>query len=142
MDLSIKLENTVLYIRASLLIRGRKGYLFEKSSKGYLRTIGGKVKLNESSLEAVTREVEEELGFIPKDLTLKAILENFYSNNGEDVHEICFVYETKESFQLTIPENIVEVSKEEINNYDLRPKPIADLIRSSDTSFKSIIVKS
>ncbi|HAS80475.1 MAG: MutT/Nudix [Candidatus Nomurabacteria bacterium GW2011_GWE1_32_28] len=141
MDLSIKLENTTLYIRVAALIKGLNGYLFEKSSKGYIFTVGGKVKLNESSLEAVIREVEEELGFTPKDLKLRATLENFYSNNGENVHEICFVYEVGDSYQLAIPENFIEVSVEDINNHDVRPKPIIELIQNTDTSFKSIIVK-
>lgn len=141
MDLSIKLENTTLYIRVAALIKSEKGYLFEKNSKGYIFTVGGKVKLNESSLEAIVREVEEELGFTPDKVNLRATLENFYSNNGENVHEICFVYEILGSHQLTIPENFIEVSKEEIGNYDIRPKPIADLIKNNNTSFHSIIVK-
>jgi 8-oxo-dGTP pyrophosphatase MutT (NUDIX family) len=141
MDLSIKIENTTLYIRVAVLIKGTKGYLFEKSSKGYIFTVGGKVKLNESSLEAVVREVEEELGFTPTDLNLKATLENFYSNNGENVHEICFVYEVGDVYQLTIPENFIEVSPEDINSHDVRPKPIIDLVTSNNPLFKSIIVK-
>ena len=141
MDLSIKLENTILYIRVAVLIKGTKGYLFEKSSKGYIFTVGGKVKLNESSLEAVIREVEEELGFTPKDLNLRATLENFYSNNGEDVHEICFVYEVGDVYKLDIPKNFIEVAPEDINNHDVRPKPIIDLINNNNTSFKSIIIK-
>ncbi len=141
MDLSIKLENTTLYIRVAVLIKGTKGYLFEKSSKGYIFTVGGKVKLNESSLEAVIREVEEELGFTPKDLNLRATLENFYSNNGEDVHEICFVYEVGDVYKLDIPKNFIEVAPEDINNHDVRPKPIIDLINNNNTSFKSIIIK-
>jgi len=141
MDLSIKLEDTTLYIRVAALIKGAKGYLFERSSKGYIFTVGGKVKLNESSLEAVIREVEEELGFIPKDLNLRATLENFYSNNKENVHEICFVYEINDLYQLAIPENFIEVSSEDIDNHDVRPRPIIELIKNNNTSFKSIIVK-
>jgi 8-oxo-dGTP pyrophosphatase MutT (NUDIX family) len=141
MDLSIKLENTYLYIRVAVLIRSKKGYLFEKSSKGYMFTVGGKMKLNESSLEAVTREVEEELGFIPKDLKLRATLENFYVNSGEGVHEICFIYEVGDLYDLDVPENFTEITAEDITNYDIRPKQIIDLIKDKDTAFQSIIVK-
>ncbi len=141
MDLSIKLENTILYIRVAALIKGKNGYLFEKNSKGYIFTVGGKVKLNESSFEAIVREVEEELGFTPNQVNLRATLENFYSNNEESVHEICFVYEILGSHKFTIAENFIEVSKEDIDNYDIRPKPIADLIKNNNISFQSIIVK-
>ena len=141
MDLSIKLEDTTLYIRVAVLIKGPNGYLFEKSSRGYIFAIGGKLKLNESSLEAVVREVEEELSFTPKDLNLRATLENFYLNAGERVHEICFVYEVKDIYPLAIPKSFIEVSPEDLGKYDVRPNPLIELIKNKNSVFNSLIIK-
>jgi 8-oxo-dGTP pyrophosphatase MutT (NUDIX family) len=141
MDLSIKLENTTLYIRVAALIKTEKGYLFEKSSKGYIYTVGGKLKLNESSLDAVKREVKEELGIKVENITLRSVLENFYTNNGESVHEICFIYEVDEVMNFEVPPNFIEVLPENADNYDIRPKPISDLIKSKNKTFQNIIVK-
>jgi 8-oxo-dGTP pyrophosphatase MutT (NUDIX family) len=65
MDLSIPIQDTTLYIRVAGIIKTNSGYLFEwdKSRQSYIYTVGGKIKLNETSEEALKREVFEEIGF-------------------------------------------------------------------------------
>ena len=141
MDLSIKLENTTLYIRVATLIKSTNGYLFEQSKNGYIYTVGGKIQLNESSLAAAKREIKEELNFEANDLKLKGVMENFYSNDEGSVHEVCFIYEVEEMFTGELPPGFVEVASTDIHNHDFRPKPIIDFIANNSVDIKHIIVK-
>jgi 8-oxo-dGTP pyrophosphatase MutT (NUDIX family) len=141
MDLSIAVENTTLYLRVAAIIKTKEGYLFEKSRRGYVYTAGGKIKINESSLEAVKREIVEELGVSIENFTLRSVLENFYTNNEETIHEICFIYETEELFIGLVSEEFIVVSLDQIDNFDIRPKLISDLIKSADKTFRHVTVK-
>jgi 8-oxo-dGTP pyrophosphatase MutT (NUDIX family) len=141
MDLSIMVEDITLYIRVAAIVKTERGYLFEKSRHGYVYTAGGKVKINESSLEAVKREIVEELGVSIENFTLRSVLENFYTNNEEAIHEICFIYETEELFIGAVPEEFIVVSLDQIDNFDIRPKLISNLIRSADKTFRHVTVK-
>ena len=74
MDLQIKLQDTTLKIRVAGLVKTSKGYLFEKNQeKGYVFTIGGKIMLNESSEDAIKREIEEEIGMNVKEIKLRSL---------------------------------------------------------------------
>ncbi len=59
---------------------------------GYHRLVGGGVEFGETSLEAVVREVREELGATLIDPALLGVLENHFELDGEPGHEVVFVY--------------------------------------------------
>jgi 8-oxo-dGTP pyrophosphatase MutT (NUDIX family) len=140
MDLTIKIENAILNIRVAVLIKGSKGYLFEKSKLGHVFCVGGRIKANESSLEAASREVEEELGFKTDKLKLRGMIENFYKNNdGDDVHEICFVYEAEDAFLDVVPPEFVEVSVDDVDSFDVRPKVMIEFIVDEGGDFKHVV---
>jgi 8-oxo-dGTP pyrophosphatase MutT (NUDIX family) len=135
MDLSIPIEDTTLYIRVAVLVKTRKGFLLEQSVDGYLFTVGGKIKLNETSKEAAKREVKEEIGMQIEDVTLRSVIENLYTNKGRKVHEICFVYSVDEFFEGEIPKGFVEVPVSEIDSLDIKPGSIGDLLKNTDNTF-------
>lgn len=139
MDLSINVGDTKLKIRVAGLLSTPKGFLFEKSAKGYIYTIGGKVMINETSQEAVVREIKEEIGMEVENLKLCSLVENLYSTDTEKVHEICFVYKIDEIFTGTIPDGFIEVPINEVKNYDIRPKIVAKLLEND--SFQHEIIK-
>lgn len=143
MDLSIPIQDTTLYIRVAGIIKTNSGYLFEwdRVTQSYIYTVGGKIKLNETSEEALKREVFEEIGFEFNDFRLCAVMENFFTKIDIKVHEICFIYEINDVFQGVLPEGFIEVAPENIHEYDVRPTPIYDLIKSSRESFRHIIQK-
>ena len=60
----------------------------------YLSLIGGRVKLGETTANALLREVQEELGILinQKNLDLVYVCENFFKINGKDIHELLFIY--------------------------------------------------
>lgn len=55
--------------------------------------IGGRVEFGETSRQAIVREVQEELSAEITDLRLLGVLENLFTFDGEDGHEIVFVYD-------------------------------------------------
>lgn len=142
MDLQIKLQDTTLKIRVAGLVKTSKGYLFEKNEeKGYIFTIGGKIMLNESSEEAVKREIKEEIGMDVKEVRLRSVIENFYGVEPDKVQEICFVYEVEEEFTGTVPPEFLEISSEEIDKNDIRPSSIIEILKSDKDRFKHFTIK-
>ena len=57
--------------------------------------IGGRVEFGETSREAIAREVEEELSAEITDLRLLGVLENIFTFDGNDGHEIVFIYDAR-----------------------------------------------
>lgn len=130
MDLSINLNDTTLYIRVAILIKSQNGYIFEKSDAGYVFTVGGKIRLNESSFDAAKRELKEELDFDIENLKFKSVIENIYTKlTGEKVHEICFLYETGDLFLKPIPTSFVEITESNIESFDIKPIIMKDFIK-------------
>lgn len=63
-----------------------------ENPEGYHRLVGGGVEFSETSLEAVVREVREELGATLTDPCLLGVLENHFELDGDPAHEMVFVY--------------------------------------------------
>jgi ADP-ribose pyrophosphatase YjhB (NUDIX family) len=77
--------------------RGREILVFEgrdpSDGRRYYRPLGGGVEWRELSRAAVVREIREELGAELDEPRLLGVLENVFRYDGEDRHEIVFVYE-------------------------------------------------
>lgn len=59
---------------------------------GYHRLIGGSVEVGETHIDAVRREVREELSATIRDLSYLGVVENIFHLDGDVGHEIVFVY--------------------------------------------------
>ena len=141
MDLSVLIQDVIVNVRVAGLIKTSRGFLFVKSKKGYVFVLGGRVKLGETSQEAIIREVAEEIGMRVEKPILCAVIENFFVTATEKVQEICFVYKINTIFGGNPPSEFVEISLEDIDKYDLRPKQLADVFKDKNNSFKHIIVR-
>ena len=64
----------------------------EENPRGYHRLIGGSVELGETHIDAVRREVREELSATIRDLSYLGVVENIFHLDGDVGHEIVFVY--------------------------------------------------
>jgi ADP-ribose pyrophosphatase YjhB (NUDIX family) len=67
------------------------------SVKGQLfhRPVGGGIHFGETSREAMLREIREELGLEVEQLRLLGVLENLFTCEGEQGHEVVFVYDAQ-----------------------------------------------
>lgn len=135
------IQDTRLNIRVVGLVKTAKGYLFEKSDKGYVFTLGGRVKVGETTREAMVREIKEEIGMESEGLTLRSVIENFYTSDDKKVHEICFVYEIDEIFSGVVPPEFVEIQISDAGNYDIKPISIVEILKSEKGVFKHDIIK-
>jgi ADP-ribose pyrophosphatase YjhB (NUDIX family) len=61
----------------------------------FARPLGGAVEFGETSMQAIVREIREELGHKATALRLLGVLENIFEYQGRPGHEIVFVYDGK-----------------------------------------------
>ncbi|QQG52788.1 MAG: NUDIX hydrolase [Candidatus Falkowbacteria bacterium] len=61
----------------------------------FYRLLGGGIEFGETSLEAVVREIREELNVELENIKLLDIVENIFTYNGKPGHEFSFIYEAE-----------------------------------------------
>ena len=137
--------------RVALLAVNDNKILLQKSEKdSYYSLIGGRVQLFEDSEQAIKREVEEETGILlnSSEIKLVNIVENFFTFNKTDFHEMLFIYKT-DSKELAAKDNFATLDKmgvinkwfdiDKLQNMDVRP----EFIKKSYANDKltSLIIK-
>jgi 8-oxo-dGTP pyrophosphatase MutT (NUDIX family) len=141
-DLTIFVNDIKLNIRAAVIIETDDGYIFEKDPKrNYYFMVGGRIKINETSLEAARREIYEELGIDLENITLKAVAESFFEEDNIKYQEICFYYGCKINGVIQLPEAYYALNIDEIRKNDIRPVFIDDIISSKDNRIMHIILR-
>ncbi|MBL4937752.1 NUDIX domain-containing protein [Clostridium sp. YIM B02515] len=99
-DLTFKTsKGTFNYRVGAIIIRDKKILMIKNDSAPYYYSVGGRVKLNETSEEAVVRETFEETGIKFEIDRLAFIHEHFFREEitREHYHEIAFFYLMKEN---------------------------------------------
>ena len=146
MDIGINFENNRFICRVSAIILNKnndKILIHRKMNSNYYMLPGGKIKINESSSEAMLRELDEELNITDVQIELKSVNEGFVSNGETNWHEIGFYY------LLTIDEDKFNLNKEDefagpeaeyllykwidissLDDVSINPKNIKELITS------------
>ena len=95
-DVSIMIGGTKFNFRVGAIIECENKVLLQKSeSIDFYRLPGGRVKIGESTLEAIQRELEEEIGLKETNYELNHVSENFFNWEGKEVHELYFMYKIK-----------------------------------------------
>ncbi len=106
----------------------------------YLRPIGGGIEFGETSVQAIEREVLEEINQQITQPKLLAVLENLFTFDGQQGHEIVFVYDAEfvdfglyteieihgcETSGLSYIAQWLSREQIELNQYPVYPKGIA-----------------
>ena len=65
----------------------------DEGSSDYERPLGGHVEVGERAVDAVRRELREEIGQELEHVRLLDVMENFFTLDGSHGHEIIFVFE-------------------------------------------------
>jgi ADP-ribose pyrophosphatase YjhB (NUDIX family) len=68
-----------------------KGYDKNKDET-YYRLVGGSVNFGEKSEDGIRREIREELQCDVENITFSKVIENIFTYEGKDGHEIVFLY--------------------------------------------------
>ena len=105
-DFRTKVGNTVFGVRATALIVQNNQLLVTKEGD-YFYTIGGAIQVNESTEDAVVREVKEELGVKAQAGQLAFVVENRFEQDGVSYHniEFHFLVDLLEDAPLTMQED-------------------------------------
>ena len=153
MDLSLMVGNVKFNYRAGLLIAKDNKVLVECNPDYDFVTIpGGRVKTKESSIDALIRELEEEMHITisKEEVRFKSVIENFFELDNKDYHELFFLYKLNvEDKDDRFMEDMINydseksyykwVDKDKLDEVNLLPKPIRNI--STNDEFESIIVK-
>ena len=124
--------------------------LLQKAEKDeYYSLIGGRVKLGESTKDAIVREAKEEIGitFKNEELTLIKIVENFFTYNGMDFHKLLYIYKVDneqigkmDNFKTLDKDNVVNkwIQINNFKNLDVRPSIIKECYNEESLSSEII----
>ena len=143
-DISVMINNKKLNIRVGIIFRYEDKVLVEVPKYNFYNSVvpGGRIKIGEYSIDAIKREIKEEMGFELLDSKLGFVktLEEMFTFNNTDYHEIFFVYKYNVDYDdynllLKIKDNQDNansyykfITKEEFNEYNLLPLEIRDII--------------
>ncbi len=145
-DLSIMIDDIKLNIRVGVILKYGEKVLIEISKIGGNSVIpGGRIKIGEASIDALVREMNEEMRFllVREKLRFKDIYENFFILDNVKVHELFFVYEynvnnleykviSKIKNNMDNESSYFEFVKiSDLNKINLLPKKIIDLIKNT-----------
>ena len=98
-------EGSFTYRAAALIIQGGRLLVAKNVEHPLYYTVGGVVEINETSEEAVVREVYEETGCRLAVDRLAYVQERFFRAGGQALHEVVFFYLMKENPAMEIAEN-------------------------------------
>lgn len=144
MDINIINEKNRFLYRVSVVIFNKelnKILLFNIENREWYMLTGGKVQFGETSETAIKREVQEELGYELKDLSLLAVSEEFGDAKGYHNHQLNLIYKgiyDGEILQDTF--NGLDgdwttykwINIKDIDKYEIFPKEIKKAIKNND----------
>ena len=127
---------------AGIFVNDSKILLQKCEKDNYYSLIGGRVKYGETTIEALIREIQEEIGIKvnKKEIKLINVSKNFFKYNGKEFHELLLIYkinnkqidqisEIKTLDKTNVVNKWYDISK--LNIMDVRPNIITNLIESN-----------
>lgn len=151
-DLTFKTsEGKFNYRVGAIIIRDKKILMVKNDSAPYYYSVGGRVKLNETSEEAVVRETFEETGVEFQIDRLAFIQEHFFCEEitKEHYHEIAFFYLMKENTNMNLvckssgdqgaKEHLYWLPIENLEQFHLFPEFFKTRLSAGMTSIEHIV---
>ena len=150
-DINYSIENNRFNFRVAIFLKHNNRVLLHKSKQfNFWNMPGGRVQLGESTLEAIQRELKEELDIVVDNLKLICVWEDFFEWGNKNVQELLFVYTANidDNFEITKKQGFATIDSEdeinywvdinEIKNLDCKPKIIYNLNNYTNTLNHSI----
>lgn len=111
-------NSTFIFKTVGVIIHQGKILLHHAENSPYWSIPGGKVELQETTKEAVVREIWEETQTKSKVVRLIYVVENFFDFQKEKVHEINFFY------LLRLPKNAKILKQKQFESWEGKEKLI------------------
>jgi ADP-ribose pyrophosphatase YjhB (NUDIX family) len=136
-DITFDLDDQRFNLRvAAIVTRGDEVLLCRVWDEDWWFLPGGRIKTNETSLEALDRELTEEIGRDFRVVRPLVCSENFFDLDGRSFHEICTFYEVEWTGgpvqQRQVTQGVAEVRcwmpRHDLLAVDLRPSFIKEHI--------------
>ena len=154
MDVKIKCDEGNFKMRvAGCIIKDGKLLTVKICDNTFYCLPGGHVHLGESSLDAIKREINEEVRQDCKSAKLLSVIENFFKNmKGNIVHEVCYYYDVEVGEMETKDYTYIEnddgelknlefkwVKLEDLPKIDFRPKALGSKLANKNFNFEHMI---
>lgn len=155
-DIKIKTDNYNFKFRVSgIVIVENKLLITDMDNSGFFCLPGGYVELGETTVEAIIREMKEEIN---KNFEVKeylGVVEIYFINKyTKKMHEISFYYlmhpkdfiDTNDFIiyekdgEGIIKQDFKWIDLNEIDNYDIRPEFLKERLRKNDMVFNHLII--
>ena len=127
-----------IYLRASACVLDSNSniLLFRENDDDYWILPGGGVKASESALDAVIRELEEEIGirFTVNELSLMNVTENFFTKKQNEIHEFNLIFTCKlnDKLKISLEKGVSRkyewVNSKKAKTIKLMPPPLIEII--------------
>ena len=152
-DISIMIDDVKFNYRVGLIIEKGSKVLVEFNPEiDFVTLPGGRVQTTESSLEALKREIQEEMGIKldTRELKMKALIENFFEFDNKKYHEIYILYKIRitgnnKAFTTNMKNMDSKASyykwvkKDELDKANLLPVVLRDTVKNN--KFENLVVK-
>ncbi len=145
-DITIDLVGYRINLRVGAVVsRGSELLLCRLHGQEWWFLPGGRIKTNESSLEAIKRELSEEIGDTFRVIRPLVCAENFFQLDGVPFHEICTFYDVEWTGKQIRqqPKNSNKLfewtPRRSINKIDLKPNFLKEQISNPKPHFELII---
>lgn len=109
----------------------------EKKNETFYRGIGGSVDFRETSEDAMRREIKEELGCEAENLELLTVAENVFTYNGEDRHQIVFLYKADLSNKDLYKQDKIHIVEPYLE-FDAEWVPVDDILSGKAILYPSL----
>ncbi len=129
-DLTIKTEDGFFNHRVGCLIFNDKNQVLlqdEREDIGIYYLPGGRIAFGETSEQSLLREIEEELFVAPESYELAAVIENYFTYDGDKFHENGMYYRVTLPEGLALPDKCAEGNKIVFEWVDIDKLPEIDL---------------
>ena len=144
MDIRYTNNDFQFLLRVSVLIFNKtldKVLLFNVAGRNFYMLTGGKIREYEESLDAVKRELEEELGWKDLELSFLAASEELVNDKGYNNQQINLIYKGIYKEEITTEEfkglegdwiNFKWIPINELDKYEMYPKEVKEMALNSD----------
>ncbi len=146
MDFRTRVDNQIFGVRATALIIKDGKIFLTKDYKGRYYTIGGAVEVNEVAADAAVREVREELGVDSRVNQLAFVVENQFTHEGIDFHNIEFHFIVdpieempKEMIEDSLKQACEWIELDKVVNLDIVPAFLAQELPNWNGQVKHIM---